>query len=62
MFEATFWRVEGDLARQLGDTAAAIDAYEMFLRLRYDPSPRFVDEVEGVKNALVELVGNRGRE
>ena len=61
MWEATFWRIEGDLARQLGDTTAAIDAYQMYLRLRYDPEPRFVAEVEGVKDALAELTGERGR-
>ena len=60
-FEATFLRLEGDLARQVGDRETAIEAYRKYLRLRYDPEPELIPERDAVREALAELVAEAGR-
>ena len=48
-------RREGRLAAAVGDTAAAIDAYERYLRLRTAPEASVVPQVDSVRNALAVL-------
>jgi tetratricopeptide (TPR) repeat protein len=61
-FEAAFLRLEGDLARNLGDRQGAIDAYRRYLRLRSDPEPELIPERDQVRQALAELAGEPRRE
>ena len=55
-FEATSLRLEGDLARRLGDREGAIEAYRKYLRLRSDPEPELIPERDQVRQALAELI------
>jgi hypothetical protein len=55
------YKEEGDLAAIVGDTAAAIAAYNKYLTLRSDPdSGAVAEEVEEVRVALAKLVGRQG--
>jgi tetratricopeptide (TPR) repeat protein len=60
--ESTSLRLEGDLARRLGDLEGAIEAYRKYLRLRSDPEPEKIPERDQVRQALAELVGETGQE
>jgi tetratricopeptide (TPR) repeat protein len=55
--ESTSLRLEGDLARRLGDRDGAIEAYRKYLRLRSDPEPELIPQRDQVRQALAELVG-----
>jgi hypothetical protein len=57
LFESTFLREEGRLAARVGDTAAAIRAYQRYLNLRRDPEPIARGEAEQVRAELARLVG-----
>jgi len=57
LFEATFLRLEGDFAAEMGDREAAIGAYTKYLRLRSDPDPALIPERDRVRRALAELEG-----
>jgi hypothetical protein len=61
LFESTFLREEGRLAAQVGDTAAAIRAYQRYLNLRRDPEPMAWAEAEQVRAELARLVGEGER-
>ncbi len=56
IFESTILRLEGDLARRLGDREGAIEAYRRYLRLRSDPEPEMIPERDQVRQALAELI------
>jgi TolB-like protein len=60
-FRTALLKEEGYLAAITGDTASAIDAYEMYLRLKDEPDPGPVqDEVDQVRAALAALVRAKG--
>lgn len=54
-------REEGRLAAMVGDTAGAIRAYEHYLAIRTDPDPAVQPEVDAVRRALADLVGEGRR-
>jgi hypothetical protein len=54
-------REEGRLAAIVGDTAGAIRAYDHYLAIRTDPDPAVQPEVDEVRRALAELVGEGRR-
>jgi hypothetical protein len=62
MLTPAYLREEGRLAALVGDTTAAIRAYDHYLTLRTDPDPGpMLEEVDRVRRALAELVGEGGR-
>ena len=54
-------REEGRLAAIVGDTAGAIRAYEHYLAIRTNPDAAVQPEVDEVRQALAELVGEGRR-
>ena len=56
-YQPTIWRTEGRLATAVGDTARAVRAYARYLKIRQDPEPEVMPEVEAVRAALAELQG-----
>jgi tetratricopeptide (TPR) repeat protein len=61
MMRAPLLKEEGDLGAILGDTAAAIRAYERYLTYRTDPDPGVMTaEVERVRAALNALLKAKG--
>jgi len=57
---STFLREEARLARQVGDRAGAIRAYQEYLALRYRPDPAIQVEVDQMRAELAKLVGETG--
>ncbi len=55
-FISTFMREEARLAAQVGDTGAAIKAYQRYLALRSDPEPALRPDVEQVRSELAALL------
>jgi serine/threonine-protein kinase len=61
-YMAEFLVREGRLAAALGDTVAAIVAYDRYLKLRTDPDPgALTEERNEVRRHLAQLVRDRGR-
>ena len=56
-----YFREEGRLAVMMGDTAAAIRAYERYLTVRDDPDPVLQPVVDSVRAELAALVGEPDR-
>ncbi|MDH3225150.1 MAG: tetratricopeptide repeat protein, partial [Gemmatimonadota bacterium] len=54
-YEVTFWREEGRLAAQAGDTGRAVRAYERYLKARQDADSRVMPEVDSVRAELARL-------
>jgi tetratricopeptide (TPR) repeat protein len=52
---AEAYRLEGQLAAQLGDRADAIRAYRNYLRMRIDPEPSRIPQRDSVRAALGAL-------
>jgi hypothetical protein len=50
-----YHREEGRIAAEAGDTAAAIRAYERYLRIRDNVEPRLRPEVQRVRAELAAL-------
>ena len=55
----TYHREEGRIAAEAGDTAAAIRAYERYLRIRDNVEPRLRPEVQRVRAELAALTRDR---
>ena len=55
----TYHREEGRIAAEAGDTAAAIRAYERYLRIRDNVEPRLRPEVQQVRAELAALTRDR---
>jgi hypothetical protein len=49
-------RQEGRLAVLVGDTAAAVKAYEKYLNLRADPEPPLIPQRDSVRAELADLL------
>ncbi|MDQ3136263.1 MAG: protein kinase, partial [Gemmatimonadota bacterium] len=58
-FLSTYLREEGRTAALAGHRDAAIQAYQHYLALRYDPEPSVKPEVDQVRNELAALVGEQ---
>jgi hypothetical protein len=58
---STMLREEGRLAALAGDVEGAIRAYDHFLALRPNPSPRLRADMERVRAARAQLVATRSR-
>ena len=56
-FFSAYLREQGRLAALTGDTERAIRAYSHYLKLRSDPEPEVLPEVEAVRAELARLVG-----
>jgi hypothetical protein len=52
--------LEGKLAAETGDTAAAVRAWKHYLALRVAPDPATRREVDGVREALARLEAKSG--
>jgi hypothetical protein len=59
---STFFREEGRLAAEVGDTAGAIRAFRLYLDQRRNPEPALEPEIQRVREELARLIGERGRE
>ncbi len=55
-FYSTYLREEGRLAALTGDREGAIRAYDIYLRLRFDPEPSVMDEVNRVRAEFIQLL------
>ena len=60
-FLSTYLREEGRAAASLGHREAAIQAYQHYLALRYDPEPSVKPEVEQVRADLADLISEQGK-
>jgi hypothetical protein len=55
LYNSTILRTRGHLATLLGDTAAAIDAYRLYLTFRTHPEPEWLGDLARVKETLARL-------
>jgi hypothetical protein len=60
-FLSTFLREEGRLAAQVGDTAGAIRALELYLGRHIDPEPAVEAQDRRIRQELARLTGQRRR-
>jgi hypothetical protein len=60
-FLSSYLREEGRLAELNGDRKGAVRAYRHHLRLRSDPEPVVLPEVQRVQEELEKLVGETQR-
>lgn len=60
IYLSTFLREEGRLAAQVGDTAEAIRAFQLYLGRRHNPEPHLEPDVQRIREELARLVGERG--
>ncbi len=56
-FLTAFLETEGRVAALVGDTAAAVDAYQLYLSLRSDPEPHLADKRKAIGADLARFVG-----
>ncbi len=52
-----FWAEEGRIAEKAGDVERAIRAYSRYLKVRQDPDPELLPEVEAIRAELARLQG-----
>jgi hypothetical protein len=60
-YAATYLREQGRLAAAAGDTAAAVLAFDRYLRLRERAEPVLAQEVAQVRAELARLTGEPRR-
>jgi hypothetical protein len=60
-YAATYLREQGRLAAAAGDTAAAVLAFDRYLRLRERAEPVLAQEVAQVRAELGRMTGERRR-